>query len=113
MAASPFDRIALNPFHVLELAPSASRADVERAGQRLLALLGVGSATAQSYATPLGIRRRDADLVRQAVASLRQPRERVVWELWAGSGQPSAPGPQPTAASPAPRVWGWPRAWPP
>jgi hypothetical protein len=76
-----------NPFFVLEVAPDASPADVERAGQRLIALLTVGSTAAAQYSTPLGPATRDADLVRQALAALRDPARRVVEELWADVAQ--------------------------
>jgi hypothetical protein len=72
-----------NPFYVLEVATDATPTDVERAGQRLLALLTIGSANAQTYQTPLGPATRDAEKVRQAVATLRDPEQRVLRELWA------------------------------
>jgi len=72
-----------NPFFLLEVSPQASRAEVERAGQRLIALLAVGSARVAHYHTPLGEATRDADAVRQALATLRDPNERAIAELWA------------------------------
>jgi curved DNA-binding protein CbpA len=72
-----------NPFFVLEIATDATPTEVERAGQRLLALLAVGSATAGTYHTPLGPATRDADRVRQALAVLRDPEQRLLHELWA------------------------------
>jgi hypothetical protein len=72
-----------NPFFVLDVATDATPADVERTGQRLLALLTVGSANAQTYQTPLGPATRDAEQVRQALAALRDPEQRVLHELWA------------------------------
>jgi hypothetical protein len=72
-----------NPFFLLEVSPQASRMEVERAGQRLIALLTVGSASAARYDTPLGPAMRDADAVRQALATLRDPNERAIAELWA------------------------------
>jgi hypothetical protein len=89
-----------NPFFILEVATDASRADVERAGQKLLALLALGSASAGRYDTPLGPAIRDADGVRQALAALRDPVERVVHELWAGLA-PSAGGPRTAAVADA------------
>jgi hypothetical protein len=83
-----------NPFFVLEIATNATPTEVERAGQRLLALLAVDSATAGMYRTPLGPATRDAEGVRQALAALRDPEQRVLHELWAnvvpGSGQASS-----------------------
>lgn len=80
----PDDRAARpNPFHVLGLAPDASRADVERAAQKLLGLLAVGASAAKRYATPAGARERTEDDVRAAAAELRDPARRIVHELWA------------------------------
>ena len=76
-------RIAENPFYVLGVRPDATRAEVERAGQRLLAMLELGLSAADSYATPVGERERTADLVRRALAELRDPDRRLVHELWA------------------------------
>lgn len=78
-----------NPFFVLEIKPDASRADVERVGQRLLAQLSIGAQGAAEYATPLGKGTRDADMVRQALASLRDPAQRQVHELWAAMTPPA------------------------
>ncbi len=75
--------IALNPFYVLELRPDASPVEVERQGQKLLAMLEVGLATAATYPTPLGGMPRDADLVRRALDELRDPARRAVHEVWA------------------------------
>lgn len=72
-----------NPFFILELPTTASRAEVERAGQKLLALLAIGNAGARTCQTPLGALERDADLVRKALAQLRDPHARIVHELWA------------------------------
>lgn len=72
-----------NPFFVLEIKPDATRADIERAGQRLLAQLSIGAQSAAEYKTPLGNGVRDADMVRQALATLRDPAQRMVHELWA------------------------------
>jgi hypothetical protein len=103
-----------NPFFVLELSPQASRAEVERAGQKLLGLLALGSASAGSYDTPFGPATRDADIVRQAVATLRDPTERVMHELLAdlprNGGAAQA---DPRAAWPAVgRAIGWTGKWP-
>jgi hypothetical protein len=72
-----------NPFFVLGVNTRASRAEVERAGQKLLGLLAVGSAAATRYDTPFGSATRDADGVRAALATLRDPTERVIYELMA------------------------------
>ncbi len=72
-----------NPFFVLEVKTDASRIDIERAGQRLLARFEVSPESAARYQTPLGSGVRDADMVRQALAALRDPVQRVTCELWA------------------------------
>jgi hypothetical protein len=104
-----------NPFFVLEVSPHASRAEVERAGQKLLALLEVGSATAGRYDTPFGPATRDPDTVRQAVAALRDPLERIIHELLAdvapGAGEARANNPR-GAWTGAGRVIGWIGKWP-
>jgi hypothetical protein len=104
-----------NPFFVLEVPTQASRAEIERAGQRLLALLALGSVNAENYQTPLGPGRRDADNVRQALATLREPNARMLNELWANIARTH--GDQP--AGNAPRAWegcerllGWTGKWP-
>jgi hypothetical protein len=104
-----------NPFFMLEVSTEASRIEVERAGQRLLGLLAVGNAGAMRYDTPLGPATRDADSVRQALATLRDPNERVIHELWANVAQSvdwkqsENPGDAWKAAEDA---LGWTRKWP-
>ena len=72
-----------NPFYVLGVRPGATPPEIERAGQRLLAMLGVGLAAARTYETPLGRRERDPDLVRRALDALRDPERRWLHEVWA------------------------------
>ena len=101
-----------NPFFVLGVAPDASRIEIEREAQKLLGMLELGFADAQTYATPLGPQPRTAEAVRAAVAALRDPYRRLVAELWARHAPPSvAAAPEP--AEPAPmraglrRALGW------
>lgn len=72
-----------NPFLVLELHPEADRETVERQGAKLLAMLAAGLAAASRYATPLGPRQRTPELVRAALAELRDPDKRLAHEWWA------------------------------
>lgn len=72
-----------NPFWVLELPPTASTQEVERQGQKLLAMLGVGLEAARTFPTPLGPVERTESTVRQALDALRDPAQRAAWELWA------------------------------
>jgi len=72
-----------NPFFVLGITPSATRVEVERAGQRLLAELAINRKTALHYETPVGRNLRSPELVRQALAELRDPARRLVHEAWA------------------------------
>jgi hypothetical protein len=103
--------IADNPFYVLGIPPDATRAELEGAGQRLLAMLELGLEAAASYETPSGRRQRTADDVRRALAELRDPRRRLQHELWARL--PAAPrrSPPPPASQPpsfaARRALGW------
>jgi hypothetical protein len=116
--ADPLALWRSNPFFVLEVATDAAPTDVERAGQRLLALLTVGSANVQSYPTPLGPATRDAEKVRQALAALRDPEQRVLHELWANVVPAGAPasGHSNAGASAAPweeaeHALGWSALW--
>lgn len=93
-------RLRDNPFFVLGLATTASRIEVEREGQKLLGMLELGLAAAARYASPLGWHARTPDLVRAAVATLRDPRRRLSAEAWARHAVIAA-GPAPTdVASP-------------
>lgn len=72
---------------MLELAPDCSRAEVERAGQKLTAMLDVGLDGAERYVSPAGMGTRDSALIRWAAAELRDPQKRLYHELWArGAG---------------------------
>ncbi|MFO7561826.1 MAG: hypothetical protein R6X02_04230 [Enhygromyxa sp.] len=84
-AGASGSRLIDNPFYVLELAPDCSRAEVERAGQKLLAMLELDLAGACDYATPHGPGRRDPAKIREAMAELRDPQRRLFHELWAQS----------------------------
>jgi hypothetical protein len=101
-----------NPFFVLGVAPDASRIELEREAQKLLGMLELGFAEAQTYATPVGPQVRTPELVRAAVAALRDPYRRLVAELWARHAPPAAATP-PEPAKPAPvhaglrRALGW------
>ena len=78
-----------NPFFVLELPVTAGPREVEREAQRLLGMLELGLAAAATYPTPMGPMVRRAEDVRAAAAALRDPRRRLVAELWAsGLGGP-------------------------
>jgi hypothetical protein len=87
-------RLAGNPFYVLELRPDCSRAEIEREGQKLLGMLELELAAARTYRSPIGEHRRTPELVREAMAELRDPNRRLIHELWATL--------DPTAAQPAP-----------
>jgi hypothetical protein len=103
-----------NPFFVLELSPQAARAEVERTGQKLIGLIAVGSANAACYDTPFGPATRDADRVRQAVATLRDPVERVIHELLADIPRAALPEPKENLRGPWPgaaRAIGWMAKW--
>ena len=80
--------IAGNPFFVLGVPADASRIEVEREAQKLLGMLELGFAEARTYQTPIGPRERTAEMVRAAVAALRDPYRRLVAELWARHAPP-------------------------
>jgi hypothetical protein len=104
-------KIVENPFFVLGVSPDASRIEIEREAQKLVGMLELGFAAAESYATPLGPRPRTAEAVRAAVAALRDPYQRLVAELWArhAPAQVSEPAPrEDEAAQPGLRAaLGW------
>ncbi|HEY4175734.1 MAG TPA: hypothetical protein VGM90_02820 [Kofleriaceae bacterium] len=77
-----------NPFFVLGLKPDTSRIELEREAQKLLGMLELGFAEARLYSTPVGPRERTPELVRAAVAALRDPYRRLVAELWARHAPP-------------------------
>jgi len=99
MAIDPaaVEKIRDNPFYVLGLPPSATRAEVEREGQKLLGMIELKLARAAQYATPVGPGERTADKVRRAMAELRDPERRLEHELWARLEPAST-----TAAAPVP-----------
>jgi hypothetical protein len=82
MTANALRRHLENPFLVLELPPTAPPAEVERQGQKLLAMLAAGLDEARRYDTPLGARARTPELVRAALAELRDPDRRLALEWW-------------------------------
>jgi hypothetical protein len=84
-------RVIENPFLVLGVAPTATRIEIEREAQKLLGMLELGLESAAHYDTPLGPRPRTAELVRAAVALLRDPAKRLAAELWAASVTASDP----------------------
>ena len=102
-----------NPFFVLELKSDASRLDVERAAQRLMGLLAISAQGADEYQTPVGPGRRDADAVRQALGRLRDPAQRVRYELWANVSLVAVPRTEENLTAPwevGARALGWGRS---
>lgn len=85
MAIDPsgVDKIRDNPFYVLGLPPGATRAEIEREGQKLLGMLELKLASSARYRTPMGPGERTAEKVRCAMAELRDPERRLAHELWA------------------------------
>jgi len=93
-AETALARHLATPFLVLELPLTAGRDELERQGAKLLALLAAGVPEADRYPTPLGLRERSSELVREALAELRDPRKRVLHEWWAaGFREEPAAGP--------------------
>lgn len=111
---APGERWADNPFFVLELTPSASRPEVERAAAKLLSMIEIGMKAAALYPTPLGPRARTPELVRTAVAELRDPERRTMHEAWwidPAPTMPDTPSPAGGDRGPftfdAPAILGW------
>ncbi len=75
-------RIVNNPFSVLGLPATATRAEIEREGTKLLGMLELGLASARVYPTPFGPRTRTPEQVREAMAALRDPAQRARHEPW-------------------------------
>ena len=105
-------KLAENPFFVLGLSPDASRIEMEREAQKLLGMLELGFAAAQTYATPLGPHTRTPELVRAAAAALRDPYQRLVAELWARHAPPARDAAEPAPEEPTigPKLWPKPEA---
>lgn len=70
------------PFWVLELTPSASLNEVNRAARDLAGKLALKMAGADEYRTPAGVMPRDEFLVREAQAVLIDPQRRLLAEFW-------------------------------
>lgn len=102
-----------NPFLVLGAAPTTPRAELEREAAKLLGMLELGLASAAVYQTPLGPRPRTPELVRAAIATLRDPAKRLAAELWSrvavqGTAPPAAEVQATATAFPdARRKLGW------
>lgn len=104
--------VTRNPFYVLDLPVTATRTEIERVGQRLLAQLGVGAATVKVYLTPLGEFERTPDLVRYAMSELRDPALRLRHEIWRSEfAAPSGHAPPNLAYPDAAAVIGWRNSW--
>jgi hypothetical protein len=123
--SDPRQRILHNPFYVLGLPVTASRAEVEREGQKHLGMLALGLSAAGTYDTPLGPAQRTPEAVREAMAELRDPERRLIHELWArvpaADGRAGASGPRgldagadaggaPAAGAAAGTIASWPDA---
>jgi hypothetical protein len=112
-AALGRERFLENPFYVLGLRPDCSRTEMEREGQKLLAMLELKLSAAASYATPLGPVERTPEKVRMAMAELRDPKRRLEHELWAtleptvGTAPTSETAPGPAPWPQARRKLGW------
>jgi hypothetical protein len=104
------EHLAENPFLVLGVPPAATRMEIERAAQKLLAQLAIQSASAKTYVSPFGPRERDEAKVRTALAALRDPEERALHELWASAPVADEPA-KPSAWNDAFASIGWKAPW--
>lgn len=101
-------RLDKNPLHVLDLAPGATAIEIERAAKRVMAMMAVKYAGADTYASPLGPRPRDPDLVRWAAGELRDPTRRAEHARRALPVGIADPPPDPLAPWPdALAAFGW------
>jgi hypothetical protein len=101
ITAHTMKAIVENPYFVLALPWDAPRSAIEREAQKWLGMLQLSFAEAMHYSTPLGLHVRTADLVRTAVAQLRDPASKVMAQMWAvHSGDMSAATVQPPLAPP-------------
>jgi hypothetical protein len=72
-----------NPYFVLEIVADATPGEIERAGRKLLGLIDVGSEKAVKYTCSFGTFDRDATMIREAMAELRDPKKRARHSLLA------------------------------
>jgi hypothetical protein len=72
-----------NPYFVLEIAADATPGEIERAGRKLLGLIDVGSEKVVKYTCSFGTFDRDATMIREAMAELRDPKKRARHSLLA------------------------------
>ncbi|PRP90019.1 hypothetical protein ENSA5_68790 [Enhygromyxa salina] len=96
------ERLATNPFYVLGLRPDCTRAEVERQGQKLIGMLELELSAALRYRSPLGEHPRSPQLVRAAMAELRDPNRRLLHELWASLDPDAGPDASPDSGPDAP-----------
>lgn len=87
-ATNILNRHLANPFWVLDLPPDTSAAMVERRGEMWISMLSLGLAEADHYSTPHGPRERTPELVREAMAELRDPNRRLIHEWWLWEQEP-------------------------
>lgn len=70
------------PFWVLELSPSASNSDIEKAAREIESKLQFQVPGADTFASPLGKQQRDSFALREAKNALQDPSRRVLAEFW-------------------------------
>jgi len=102
VAGQATDALRENPFFVLGVQADADARTLEREGQRLLGGLELGLQWATECTTPLGPLKRTPELVRWAIAELRDPTKRLRYEFWA---QIPAPAAGTTSTAPHRTIW--------
>lgn len=70
------------PFWVLELPPTSKTLDIEKSAREIAAKIEFGAPGADQYATPVGVKKRDEFLVREAKFKLQDPKARLLAEFW-------------------------------
>lgn len=101
-------RLSRNPFYVLGVGPQAPPSTVEAEAHALLETLA-RDPESRVYPTPIGPRRRDPTLVREAFSAVIDPDVRVLHEVWAVLPPTwSEPDPDPSSAAPdVMGIFGW------
>lgn len=70
------------PFWVLNLTPSATNSDIEKAAREIDSKIQFQVPGADQFETPTGKQKRDSFLIREAKAALQDPNARVLAEFW-------------------------------
>lgn len=104
---APLQRVAENPFFILDIGADATKAQIRSRGRALCDALANAEPWAAKYFTPLGNRLRTPELVTWATAELLDPDRRLGHELWHFECSNHQPIPAPEPWPSAMRAYGW------